>query len=138
MTHRNEQTDHNDVAPGEEASGTHGFGGGFSGYTIGLGLSALLTIASFMTVGSTLLWPPGIPAALIALAIAQMGVHLVFFLHINSGPDNTNNLLALTFGIFIVGLILFGSVWIMDHLNHNMMPMSGAHGVDPHSFKSPL
>ena len=66
---------------------------------------------------------PAIPAALIALAIAQMGVHLVFFLHIDTGPDNTNNTLALAFGVLIVFLVVAGSVWIMGNLNHNMMPM---------------
>ena len=57
------------------------------------------------------------------LAIAQMGVHLVFFLHITTGPDNTNNVLALAFGVLIVLLLIVGSLWIMYHLNHNMMPM---------------
>jgi cytochrome o ubiquinol oxidase operon protein cyoD len=57
------------------------------------------------------------------LAIAQMGVHIVFFLHITTGPDNTNNVLALAFGILIVALVLFGSIWIMVHMNHNMAPM---------------
>jgi cytochrome o ubiquinol oxidase operon protein cyoD len=65
-----------------------------------------------------------VPAALAALAIAQMGVHLVFFLHITTGPDNTNNVLALAFGVLIVFLVIVGSIWIMAHLNHNMMPMS--------------
>jgi cytochrome o ubiquinol oxidase operon protein cyoD len=52
-----------------------------------------------------------------------MGIHLVFFLHITTAPDNTNNVLALAFGILIVCLVIFGSLWIMNHLNHNMMPM---------------
>jgi cytochrome o ubiquinol oxidase operon protein cyoD len=47
-----------------------------------------------------------------------MGVHLVFFLHITSGPDNTNNVLALAFGVLIVMLLMIGSIWIMSHLNH--------------------
>ncbi len=52
-----------------------------------------------------------------------MGVHLVFFLHITTGPDNTNNVLALAFGVLIVFLVIGGSLWIMANLNHNMMPM---------------
>ena len=52
---------------------------------------------------------------------AQMGVHLVFFLHITTWSDNTNNVLALAFGLLIVFLVVGGSLWIMDHLNHNMM-----------------
>jgi len=56
------------------------------------------------------------------LAIAQMGVHLVFFLHITSGPDNTNNVLALAFGVMIVFLVMVGTIWIMAHLAANMGP----------------
>jgi cytochrome o ubiquinol oxidase operon protein cyoD len=44
-------------------------------------------------------------------------VHLVFFLHITSGPDNTNNVLALAFGVLIVVLIMAGTLWIMANLN---------------------
>ncbi len=93
-------------------------------YVVGLVLAALLTAASFAVVHSELIYGPGIPVALIALAIAQMGVHLVFFLHVTSGPDNTNNVLALAFGVLIVGLVLIGSIWIMAHLDHNLMPGS--------------
>ena len=45
-----------------------------------------------------------------------MGVHLVFFLHITSGPDNTNNVLALAFGVLIVFLVMVGTIWIMAHI----------------------
>jgi cytochrome o ubiquinol oxidase subunit IV len=90
---------------------------------LGLGFSILLTAAAFFLAGSHLLYGPSIPVALIVLAIAQMGVHLVFFLHITTGPDNTNNVLALAFGVLVVFLIGAGSIWIMDHLNQNMMPM---------------
>jgi cytochrome o ubiquinol oxidase operon protein cyoD len=63
-----------------------------------------------------------VAAGLVVLAIAQMGVHLVFFLHITSGPDNTNNVLALAFGVLIVFLVMIGTIWIMSHMNANMMP----------------
>ena len=53
-----------------------------------------------------------------------MGIHLVFFLHMTTSPDNTNNAMALAFGVLIVCLVVFGSIWIMWHLNHNMLPMS--------------
>src|SRR5260370_17316533 len=52
-----------------------------------------------------------------------MGVHLVFFLHLTTAPNNTNNAMALAFGVLIVALIIGGSLWIMDHLNQNMAPM---------------
>ena len=92
-------------------------------HVAGLGLAVLLTAASFFIAGTNLVWQPSIPVALIVLAIAQMGVHLVFFLHITTGPDNTNNVLALAFGLIIVFLVVGGSLWIMSNLNHNMMPM---------------
>ncbi|HEY1709570.1 MAG TPA: cytochrome o ubiquinol oxidase subunit IV [Rhizomicrobium sp.] len=95
-------------------------------YLLGLGLAVLLTVASFWVAKTDLIYGPGIPVALAALAIAQMGIHLVFFLHLTTAPDNTNNVLALAFGLLIVGLVVFGSVWIMGHLNHNLMPMHQA------------
>jgi len=93
-------------------------------YTAGLALAVLLTIVSFVVSQTHLLWPPGIPVGLIVLAFAQIGVHLVFFLHLGSGPDNTNNILALAFGVLIVFLVITGSIWIIANLHANMMPMS--------------
>src|SRR6266436_2254980 len=95
---------------------------GFLVYTIGLFLAVILTATSFWVANTSLLWAPGVPLGLTVLAIAQMGVHLVFFLHITTGPDNTNNVLALAFGILIVFLVVVGSLWIMTNLNDNMMP----------------
>ena len=113
--------DQQDSAPGEEHINDQEPAGGLRGYLIGLFLAALLTAASFTVAGSDFFWKPSIPAALIVLAVAQMGVHLVFFLHITTGPDNTNNVLALAFGVLIVVLVIFGSLWIMSHLNHAAM-----------------
>jgi cytochrome o ubiquinol oxidase subunit IV len=110
-----------DLAPGEEEQ--HSVGERVLGYVVGLGLALLLTGASFFIAGTDLVWQPSIPVAIIVLAIAQMGVHLVFFLHITTGPDNTNNVLALAFGLLIVFLVVGGSVWIMGNLNQNMPPM---------------
>jgi cytochrome o ubiquinol oxidase operon protein cyoD len=118
-----EDRDRGEVAPGEESAGGSGIARGVRGYAIGLVLALLLTAASFYSAGSGLIYQPAIPVALVVFAIAQMGVHLVFFLHITSGPDNANNLLALAFGVLIVFLVMAGSIWIMAHLDHNMMPM---------------
>ena len=93
-------------------------------YTAGLGFAILATIASFVVSQTNLFWAPGIPVGLIVLALAQIGIHLVFFLHLGSGPESTNNILALAFGVLIVFLIITGSVWIIANLNSNMMPMS--------------
>ena len=124
MTNGHEEIGHAiDIAPGDE----HLEGGGIAervfGYLTGLGLAILLTATSFFVAGTDLVWQPSIPVAIIVLAIAQMGVHLVFFLHITTGADNTNNVLALAFGVLIVILVIGGSLWIMANLNHNMMPM---------------
>jgi cytochrome o ubiquinol oxidase operon protein cyoD len=93
-------------------------------YMIGLAYAVILTMASFWASSTDVIYPHGVPILLGVLAIAQMGIHLVFFLHISSAPDQTNNILALAFGIFVVGLLVFGSMIIMAHLNHNMMPMN--------------
>lgn len=116
-----------DVAPGDRSAITAAEQGSSSGllvYTTGLVLAVILTATSFWVANTSMLWAPGVPAGLAVLAIAQMGVHLVFFLHITTGPDSTNNVLALAFGVFIVFLILAGSLVIMNNLNENMM----AHG----------
>jgi cytochrome o ubiquinol oxidase operon protein cyoD len=110
-----------DVAPGDERHASVRLR--VLGYVVGLALAVLLTATSFFIAGTNLVWQPSIPIAVIVLAIAQMGVHLVFFLHITTGPDNTNNVLALAFGVLIVLLVICGSLWIMANLNHNMMPM---------------
>lgn len=92
-------------------------------YFLGLALAILLTIASFWAARTHLIYQPGVVAALITLAIAQMGIHLAFFLHLTTAPDNTNNVLALAFGVMIVGFVVLGSVWIMAHLDHMTVPM---------------
>jgi cytochrome o ubiquinol oxidase operon protein cyoD len=109
-----------DLAPGDNNASLLS---GLQSYLIGLVLSIILTVASFWAAQTHLIWAPGVPMALAVLAISQMGVHLAFFLHLTSAPDNTNNVLALAFGILIVFLVVGGSLWIMANLNDNMIPM---------------
>jgi cytochrome o ubiquinol oxidase operon protein cyoD len=92
---------------------------------VGLGASIVLTLASFWAAGTHAVWGPGVPVLLAALAIGQMGVHLVFFLHVSSGPESTNTILALAFGVFVVALIVFGSMIIMGDLDGRMMGLDG-------------
>lgn len=113
--------DREDHAPGDEPQEAAGHW--VLNANIGLGFSVVLTVAAFALVIWPIVYGPAVAVALVVLAIAQMGVHLVFFLHITTGPDNTNNVLALAFGILVVFLMVVGSIWIMDHLSHNMMPM---------------
>jgi cytochrome o ubiquinol oxidase operon protein cyoD len=93
---------------------------GFLIYTVGLSLAVILTTTSFWVADTSLLWAPGVPAGLIVLAIAQMGLHLVFFLHITTGPDSTNSMLALAFGTLVAFLVCTGSLVIMANLDENM------------------
>jgi cytochrome o ubiquinol oxidase operon protein cyoD len=114
-----------DRAPGDRlvrVDAEEGTSSGVFVYTIGLLLAVILTATSFWVANTSLLWAPGISLGLAVLAIAQMGVHLVFFLHITTGPDNSNNVLALAFGVLIVTLVVAGSLWIMTNLNDRMMP----------------
>ena len=110
-------------AQGEAPGTSEQSGANLKSYLIGMGFAIVLTLASFWSAGSPLIYGPAVPILLAVLAIAQMGVHLVFFLHISSAPDQTNNFLALAFGIFAVGLIVFGTMFIVANLNHAMMPM---------------
>jgi cytochrome o ubiquinol oxidase operon protein cyoD len=107
------------AGPGVDAREPHSA----RGYLIGLLYAVPLTLASFWAATTSFVYAPAVPVLLAALAIAQMGVHVAFFLRVSSAPDQTNNLLALTFGVFVTGLVVFGSMMIMSHLNHNMMSM---------------
>jgi cytochrome o ubiquinol oxidase operon protein cyoD len=113
-----------DSAPGDERLDGSGVAQGIVGYLIGLAFAGGLTAASFYLAGGHFLYGPGVPAALIALAVGQMGVHLVFFLHITTGPESTNNVLALAFGVLIVFLLIAGTLFIMTNLNHHMPSMN--------------
>jgi cytochrome o ubiquinol oxidase operon protein cyoD len=112
-----DETDLIDVAPG---SPHNNIMSEVTAYVIGLALALILTGVSFWVASTSVLWGPGVAVGLVVLAIAQMGVHLVFFLHITSGPDNTNNVLALAFGVLIVFRVMVGTIWIMAHMNANM------------------
>jgi cytochrome o ubiquinol oxidase subunit IV len=120
-----------DIAPGDERIDGREIAEGIRGYLVGLALATLITVVAFYIAGTTLVWRPSIPIALMVLAIAQMGVHLVFFLHITTGPESYNNVLALAFGVLIVFVVIVGSLWVMANLNHNMMPMERIMHMQP-------
>jgi cytochrome o ubiquinol oxidase subunit IV len=113
-----------DSVPGEATGEERTLKQEVRGYVLGLALALLLTAASFWAVETHEIYRQGAAVALLVLAVAQMGIHLVFFLHITTSPDNANNVLALAFGVLIVCLVVFGSLWVMEHMNHNMASMS--------------
>jgi len=106
--------------PGIDARGSTGR---WPTYAIGFGLAALLTVASFAMAASHALTPASLVAALVVLAIGQMIVHLIFFLHITTAPAHKTNILALILTLLIITLVVIGSIWIMAALNHNMVSM---------------
>ena len=110
----------NRYTPGLETRGSHG---SWRGYVIGYVLAILLTIAAFAIAPAKNMAPFSIEAALVVLAVAQMLVHLIFFLHISTAPAQKTNILAFTATMLIIGIVVIGSLWIMSHLASNMMPM---------------
>lgn len=95
------------------------------GYLIGFGLSALLTAVPFWLVMTGVLDSVHATAAwVIGLAFVQIVVHTICFLHVNSRAEGGWTLLALIFTVVMVAIVVSGSLWIMYHLNANMMPMA--------------
>jgi cytochrome o ubiquinol oxidase operon protein cyoD len=94
--------------------------GGIRPYVIGLLLALCLTVIPFWIVMST---SGARPAVIAAFGVAQIIVHLVFFLHVNDSSGERWNLMALLFTVLVVVVIVGGSMWIMHNLDHNMMPM---------------
>jgi cytochrome o ubiquinol oxidase subunit IV len=129
-----------DAQAGHEAAhaahDAHGGGHGDShaphitldGYLIGFGLSVILTAVPFYFVMSGVLESKTATAlAITILAVAQIVVHMVYFLHLDAKSEAGWNLMALIFTAVILIIALTGSLWIMYHLKVNMMPMNMSH-----------
>ena len=96
--------------------------GSMRGYLIGFGLSVVLTAIPFWLVMSGLLAPQTTGIIIVGFAVIQILVHMVFFLHMNSKSEGGWTILALIFTLILVAIALTGSLWVMYHLNTNMMP----------------
>jgi cytochrome o ubiquinol oxidase operon protein cyoD len=115
------------MSPADALSHAHDAGHGHGtrrGYLIGFGLSALLTAIPFWLVMTGALSAQATAVWIIGLAFVQIVVHTLFFLHVNARAEGGWTLLALIFTIVIVTIVISGSLWIMFHLNSNMMPMT--------------
>ncbi|WP_226015854.1 cytochrome o ubiquinol oxidase subunit IV [Novosphingobium sp. FKTRR1] len=100
-------------------------------YATGFIASVVLTAIPFWLVMTGALGDKTLTALTIALfAVAQVIVHMIFFLHMNAKAEGGWNLLALIFTIIVIVIALTGSLWVMYHLNHNMMPQMTAHQAD--------
>lgn len=119
------------VHPNERAA-DHGSHGSLRDYLIGFFLSAVLTAIPFWLVMSGSIPDKQATALVImAFAIVQIVVHMVYFLHMNTRAENGWTVMALIFTVVIVVIALSGSLWVMYHLNQNMMPMSHEMGQLP-------
>lgn len=116
--HDSHQASHHD---GHDAHGAaHG---SLRGYVTGFLLSVVLTAIPFWLVMNDVLANSTLTAIVIMLfAAAQIVVHMVYFLHMNGRSEGGWTMLALIFTIVIVAIALTGSLWVMFHLNANMMP----------------
>jgi cytochrome o ubiquinol oxidase operon protein cyoD len=113
------------VVHADHAAG-HGHGSGHGSlrsYLIGFGLSVVLTAIPFWLVMSGVLDSRQATAfTIMVLAAAQIVVHMIFFLHMSARSENGWTMMALIFTLVIVVITLSGSLWVMYHLNVNMMP----------------
>ncbi|BAV63876.1 cytochrome o ubiquinol oxidase subunit IV [Sphingobium cloacae] len=109
-----------------DAHGHHGGGqahGTFGSYMIGFGLSVILTAVPFwLVMTGTFADPKTTAFVIMAFAAVQIVVHMVFFLHMNTRSEGGWTMMALIFTLVLVVITLAGSMWVMYHLNHNMMP----------------
>ena len=109
--------DHADHSHGGAAHGS------LKGYLIGFVLSVILTAIPFWLVMSGAIDNKQATAVIIMVfAAVQIVVHMVFFLHMNTASEGGWSMLALIFTLILVGIVLTGSLWVMYHLNANMMP----------------
>lgn len=112
--------------------GAHGDGhdhGSLKSYAIGFILSVILTAIPFWLVMGNVIKDSSTTAfVILGFAAVQIVVHMVYFLHMNSRSEGGWTLLALIFTIVLVAIVLIGSIWVMYHLNHNMMPSMGHTG----------
>jgi cytochrome o ubiquinol oxidase operon protein cyoD len=103
----------------------HGLHISAKGYMTGFVLSVILTAIPFWLVMGKVFESPGTTAfVILGFAAVQIVVHMVYFLHLNARSEGGWNMLALIFTIVLVVITLSGSLWVMFHLNHNMMPAS--------------
>lgn len=119
-TENQHHADHSDHSHGD--TGSHST---LKGYVTGFVLAVILTVIPFWLVMGKVIEKPHIAAIVIlAIAAVQIVVHMIYFLHMSSKLEGGWSLLALIFTIMLLVIMLAGSIWVMYHLNANMMPVS--------------
>ena len=94
-------------------------------YTIGFTLAVILTVIPFWLVMGNILDPGTTRFVIMGFAAVQLVVHMVYFLHMNSKSEGGWNMMALILTLVLLGIVLSGSIWVMYHMNVNMMPNMG-------------
>jgi len=117
---------HSADAHGHDHHGGHEAAHGtFKSYMTGFILSVILTAIPFWLVMGKVFSDPSITVAIVMiLGAIQIVVHMIYFLHLNTRSEGGWNMMALMFTIVLVIIALSGSLWVMHHLNSNMMVMS--------------
>ena len=99
--------------------------GSLRSYMTGFVLAVILTVIPFwLVMGKVFSSSSTTALVILAFAVVQIVVHMVYFLHMNARSEGGWTMLALIFTVVLVVITLAGSLWVMFHLNHNMMPMS--------------
>lgn len=123
----NQHHDNGHDHDGHDDHGHHAgddYHGTVKGYVVGFLLSVVLTAIPFWLVVGKVIPSSGTTAfVILAFAVVQIVVHMVYFLHMNTKSEGGWNMLALIFTLVLVVIMLAGSLWVMHHLNVNMMPM---------------
>ena len=115
---------HADNAPPHAEMEGHG---SKQSYLIGFALSAVLTAIPFWAVMTGAFKDPSTAALVVMVfAVAQIVVHMIYFLHMSGKSEGGWTMMALIFTIILVVITLSGSIWVMYHMNTNMMPMQAA------------
>jgi len=116
---------HETASEAHHAHGHEAGHGSFKGYMTGFILSVILTAIPFWLVMAGVLESRLLTAVLVmGIGVVQILVHMIYFLHMNPRSEGGWTLMALIFTLIIVGIALAGSLWVMHHLNANMMPMT--------------
>ncbi|PWC81311.1 hypothetical protein TSH100_27505 [Azospirillum sp. TSH100] len=121
--HSDHHADHGHGHGGHDDHGhPEGAHGTFGSYMIGFVLSVILTVIPFWLVMNGTLDTTTTTVVILALAVVQIIVHMVYFLHMNGRAEGGWSMLAMIFTIIVVVIMFSGSLWVMYHMNHNMMP----------------
>lgn len=112
---------HGNAAPHGHGGDAHGHATR-KGYLTGFFLSVVLTAIPFWLVMSGAMAPATTAYTIMGFALVQVVVHMIYFLHMNSSSQQGWTLMALIFTLIVVAIALTGSLWVMHHMNVNMIP----------------